>query len=634
MPQLTEISGRFRYSVERLDGGQNTKDSASRIGPFDSPDCLNVVFDLQGSVITRNGSKAYNTTIVGTCPVDEGVQYGNQQVIWANGRLMYTSSLTATTYNVCTSSSGRFTTGAVVARTVYQNVLFNSDGTNGPWKWTGGENFYKMGIDVPSAPTGASSGAGSIATGTYYYAVSNVNTQVVEGQIGSISVGVTTTGSATIGLTQVPVGSTIAGVNTRFVYRADNASGPFRKVGTISDNVTTTFSDTLANGAEGKLPVFDGSSPTPFTTIEASSERLFFDDSTNRSLLRWTNFTNPYISEAENFEPLNNGDGESILAVGAQDSVLTIFKNNRTWSILLQDSSDTSTWVKRELPINLGIVGPKALTRVDNGLAFVGRRNNRISGVHFLSGIQLIETNDGKLRSDTISKKIELDILNNFDSSHWNNIVLQSFNNRLYVGYTKTGDAVNKNIYWFDLNRIGVDQIPGSWAPWDGIHARCLFISNGNLHAGDSDATGIVRQLELTNIYNDSGSAINSYFWTKETGGEDDTSLDGYIKDLRELYLWYGNLGNYNMNVRYRVDGDTSLGTSYPVNLSVLGSTWGSMVYGVDPWGGSRSSLETRIVIGRAVGRKFQFRFDNQNTANQGFKVNRMEIGMNLRRRR
>ncbi len=88
------------------------------------------------------------------------------------------------------------------------------------------------------------------------------------------------------------------------------------------------------------------------------------------------------------------------------------------------------------------------------------------------------------------------------------------------------------------------------------------------------------------------------------------------------------------MNLRYRVDGDSSSGQAYAINLNPASQNWGSMVFGVDPWGGTRTDFETRVPVGRTIGRKFQFRFDNQNTLNQGFKVNRLEVGMNLRRRR
>ena len=154
---------------------------------------------------------------------------------------------------------------------------------------------------------------------------SYVNTQVVEGQIGSASVSVVLTNSSAVQVSGIPLGATSQGVNQRFLYRATAASGPFRKVATLADNTTTSVVDTLANGAEGIQPVLDGTAPTPFTTIESTRDRLFFDDASNRSLLRWTEYTNPYVSVAEDFEPVNNGDGESILAITFQDNLVLCF---------------------------------------------------------------------------------------------------------------------------------------------------------------------------------------------------------------------------------------------------------------------------------------------------------------------
>lgn len=633
MATLTDVGGRFRYSIERFDGGLNTKDSPSKIGPTESPDCLNVVFDDAGSVWTRDGTAKYNTTAVGTFTVDHGISYNTTQIIWANGKMYRSSGPTGTTFTAITSSSGKFVAGAKVAAQIYQSILFCSDGTNGPWKYSGGESFYNMGIDIPSAPTGASIGAGSLSTGTYYYGVSFVNTQVVEGEIGSSSAGIAITSSGTIRVNSIPVGSSLAGVNQRFIYRADNASGPFKKIAALNDNTTVTYDDTIPNGSEGKFPIEDGTKPTAFTTLELHKERLFFDDATNRSFLRYTNFLNPYISEAENFEPLNNGDGESILAIAGQDDFVNAWKSNKCFSLLIQDPSDDLTWIKKEVPANLGIIGPEAFDKIQNGIVFVGRQNNRLTGLHFINGLKVIDADDGKLRSLSISEKVEYDFLNLIEPTYWANITCKVFENRLFMSYTPTGGTVNNKIFWLDLNRVGSQGQPGSWAPWDGISAKCLYTHNGNLLCGDSTATGFVRTFNA-GAYSDSGVAINSYFWTKEIGGEEDGSLDGYIKDLREVYVWHAKLGNYNMNVRYRVDGDTGDGTPYTINLNGTGSTWGSMIWGVGPWGGTRTDFETRINIGRVIGRRFQIRFDNQNTVSQAFKVHRLELGMNLRRRR
>jgi hypothetical protein len=633
MAKISNLYGRTTFDVERFDGGLNTTDAPSKISPFESPDCLNVVFDTDGAIATRDGTAKWNTTSIGTCSIDHGISYNNDMIVWANGKMWKNSSTSGTTFTAITSSSGHFQTGATVAAVVYQNVLFCSDGVNGPWKYSGSENFYNMGIDIPSAPTGSSIGAGSVATGTYYYAVSFVNTQVVEGQLGSASVGVVLTNSSTVRLTSIPVGSTLAGVSSRFIYRGDNASGPFRKVGTISDNTTATFDDTTANGSEGRFSKIDGTKPKAFNTIELHQDRLFFDDFDDTTFIRYTNFQEPYIAEAENEEPMNQGDGFPVQAISAQDNFVTIFKKNKSFSIEVVDASDDLTWIKRELAGNIGIVGPKAVRKVRDGTIFVGMQNGRITGFHFLTGIRLIETSDGNLRSLLVSKKIEYSTQNALATDQLDNFCLELFDNRLYAAHTSTGQSVNDKLFWLDLNRVGTSEQPGSWSLWDGINAKCLFAHDGKLFAGDSGATGFVRKFN-SGSYSDSGSAINSYFWTKEFGGETDGSLDSYAKNLRDLYLWYSKLGSYYMNVRVRLDGDTSTGAVYPISLANTSSLWDTALWDVGTWSSNRTDFQSRIPINGLLGRRFQIRFDNQNTAGQGFKVHRLELEMLLRGRR
>lgn len=630
MPSIRNVGGKVRYSLERLDGGQNTKDSPSKIGAFETPECLNVVFDDAGSVATRDGTATFNTQAIGSFTVDGGVSYKNTMVVWANGG-MYRAS--GTTFVPVTAASGKFTAGQKVASKIYQNILFCSDGSNGPWKYTGGENFYKMGIDVPSAPTGTSNGAGSLSTGTYYYAVSYVNSQAVEGEVGSASVAVVLTNSSTVRLTDIPVGSALVGADKRRIYRAENQSGPFRRIGEIADNTTTTFDDTVANGAEGVESIEDATAPTPFKTIELHKERLFFDDSSNRSFLRYTDFTNPFVSQVENFEPIDQGDGEDILAVCSQDDFVTAWKENSNSSIETPDPSDDLTWIKRKSPSNLGIVGPLAFAKMQNGVIFVGRQNGRLTGLHVLSGLQVVETFDGRLRSQNISEKVEYDLLNLIEDTGWDDIALTVYKNRLYMAYPFEGSSNNSRILWLDLNRFVPPNQPGSWAPWDGLTIGQFFTHRGVLYGTSAAANGKVFQFDA-GAYSDSGSAINSYFWTKEIGGQEEGELDSYVKDLREIYVWHARLGDYNMSVRFRVDGDSGTGLAYNINLNPAGSVWGTMIWGVDPWGGQRTDFEVRIPIGRVTGKRFQIRFDNQNTANQGFKVHRLEVGMNLRRRR
>jgi hypothetical protein len=360
---------------------------------------------------------------------------------------------------------------------------------------------------------------------------------------------------------------------------------------------------------------------------------LFFDDSSDRSLLRWTDLGNPFVSAAENFEPLDNLDGEVILAVVAQDDFVNSFKANNNYSIETIDPADETQWIIRKSTSSLGIVGPRALTQVDNGIIFVGRRNNKITGLHFLTGIQVVESFQGRLRTENISEKVEFDFLTDMPSIYWSNMAMGTFENRLYMAYTELGDTSNKSILWFDLNALVPGEQPGSYSKWTGINSSVFATHNGLFYAGGSQPTGFVYQLN-SGSFSDSGVAINSYFWTKEIGGEDDGSLDSYIKDFRELYIWHSKPGDYFMTVRVRTDGSTGAGTASNIDLSGASGLWGALVWGSGLWGSSRTDFETRIPIGKLLGKRLQIRFDNQNTVGQSFKVHRVELGMNLRRRR
>lgn len=639
MPTIKQLGVRTRYSVEKFDGGYNSKEAPSRISPYESPDCLNVVFDDRGGVETRPGSRLINTSTIGSVKIDGGIQYNNSMIAWAGGTMYRATMVTnasggvsVATFVPISNSTGKFATGVAVASVVYQNVLFCSDGTNGPWKYTGPDAFAKQGITVASACTASGTSAGSVSTGTYYYKVSFVNSQLVEGQAGSMSAGVTIATTSTIGVTGIPTGGTYDGVLYRRVYRCSSTTGTFLRVGTITDNVTTTFADTVANGAEGVSAIVDGTAPTPYTTIEQGKERLWFDDSSNRTLLRWTDFENPYISQVENFEPLDNGDGYNILAVAIQDNFVAAFKAENNYTIYVEDPADETTWIKTRSPSNIGIVGPRAFAYIDNAIAFMGRQNGRLTGLHILSGKDISQTSDGRLRTDNISEKIEYDLLRNLPSDYWDDIAMGTFERRLYIAYTTDGDSFNRNMFWLDLNRLGSEGQPGSWSPWRGINASCFFKWNGHFYAGSSNTDGKIFELNQIGVYSDTGSAIDSYYWTKEVGGETEGQLDSYIKDFRRLSVWHAKLGNYNMNIKWRIDGDAGSGYGTTINLASITSLWGTLIWGSGVWGAGSTENEEAVPLGRLIGKRIQVRFDNQNTVNQGFKVYRLFVDMNLRR--
>lgn len=631
MPTIRSVGGKVQLEIERLDGGLNTKDSISTISPYESPDCKNVVFTDEGSVQTRSGT-TYVGAAINTSNIDGQASYNSSHIIWGGGRMFRYSS---STWTQVTTASGKFASGANVAATVFQGVLFMSDGTNGPYRYEGAESFYNMGIGIPASPQAASGTAGTSgpAAGTYYYKVAFVNTAVVTGEASSAVVGPTITTTATINVTSIPVGTGLYGVAARKIYRASTSAGTYRLVKTLSDNVTTSFTDTMALGAEGSAAVDDGTAPTPWTTVKTHKEVIFFDDSSNRSLLRFTNYQNPYISEAGNFFSVAKGMGESVTALGVQDDFLCAFYDkSMIWVYDLTDPSDETTWSRALSPANIGIVGPKALAEVPNGIVFVGKTNGRLTGIYLLSGLDVAETADTKLRTRNIAERIEPTILN-WPSSLWSKIAVTSFDGRLYFAIPDSSSSSKLDgILYFDILRLGDKGQPGSWAPWDGITVQNLLVHEGSLYGGSSNGDGRIIQFNSGAYQDATGSAINSYWWSKEYGGEG--QLQSWTKDARYVDLWYELTGAWPMYYRIRKDGEAGTGTAYSVDLTPGGAVWGTFVWGNANWGPAGTDRESRVPVGARTGKRFQHRFDNTNTAGRSFKVHRLQFTMNLRRER
>lgn len=629
MPTLKNVGGKVQIEIERLDGGLNTKDSPSKISPFESPECKNVEFTDRGSVQTRSGT-TFIGEAVNTSSVDGQASYNGSHLVWAGG-MMYHK--TAATWAAVTAASGQFASGANVASEVYQSILFCSDGTNGPYRYEGPTDFYEMGIDIPSAPTSLSDTAGDIAADTYYYKVAFVNSHVVTGEAGSASVGVTIGASATIKVENIPVATGLQGVESRKIYRATSSAGTYRLVKTLSDNVTTSFTDTVAVGDEGSAAVTDGTAPTVFSTIRQHKERLFFPDSEDKSLLRFTDYQNPFISQADNFFSVHKGTGETIKAIGVQDDfVCTFYDKKSIWIYDLTDPSDETSWTRVKSPANMGIVGPNALAETENGIVFVGKLNGKLSGIHILSGINVAETADDKLRTQNIAEKIEPTILA-WPDTLLSKIAVTSYGSRLYLAVPDSSTStILDGIMYFDILRLGDQGQPGSWAPWDGITVQNFLVHEGELYGGSSNGDGRIIQFNSGEYQDADGSAIDSYFWTKQFGGE--SAIESYQKDGRYVFLWYDLVGGWNMNYRYRKDGDAGQGTAIEIDLTPPSGVWGT-AYTWNPiniWGGGATDAETQHSISPILGRRFQHRFDNQNTAGQYFRVHALKMLMNLRR--
>lgn len=636
MVQFRTVRKKPEIEVERLDGGLNKKDGPSKIDLTESPDCLNVEFGDRGSVGTREGTSYFTSAAITTAPGDGCTVYDNTtMVVWYGGQMYRMSGNTGVQI---TAASGQFASGVKVAYEQFQDILFCSDGTNGPWRYEGGDtDFYNMGIDVPSACTGASdtSGGGDIAADTYYYAVSYINSHAVEGEVGSASVAVTLAASASVDVSGVPLGSSLAGVAKRNVYRATSDSGPWLFVKELADNVTSSFSDNVGVGSEGAESLADASSPKPFTTIRQHQGRLWMPDNDNKTLMRYTEYDNPFVSKAANFLLADKGDGSDIKAIGVQNNLVTAFKDRSIFLFNLPDPADDTTFETIKSPVNMGIVGARAFVEEDNGIIFMAKRNGHIIGIGYLSGIGIVDTQDQFLINKTLSKKIETDILA-YKLITWDDIAMMSHKNRIYISVPSSSTSTSiDGVLYFDVNRLIRDESddPGSWVPWNGVvgvHDWCVL--SGALYGVSSEEDGHILQFNNGTFTDADGSAIDSYWWSKEIGGE--PGIESWVKDWRHAVPWVELLGAYSMNLKTRLDGVTGSGDTYTIDLTTSGAIWDTDLWDVGLWGPTATRQEFVIPIGPTLGKRLQVRFDNQDTAGQGFKVHSFKLRMNLRRQR
>jgi hypothetical protein len=106
-----------------------------------------------------------------------------------------------------------------------------------------------------TAPTVATGAAGAVTAGTHYYAVTYV-TASVESAPGPLSTVYVADGAHVVSLTAIPTGP--GGTTKRGIYRTkanDNAPNPtLYFVAYVNDNVTTTYTDTAADGSITKFP--------------------------------------------------------------------------------------------------------------------------------------------------------------------------------------------------------------------------------------------------------------------------------------------------------------------------------------------------------------------------------------------
>lgn len=616
-----------------FDGGKNSKFDKHILADNESPDCANVIFE-NGDVATRLGTAKFNSTSVGTFAghglYTRNDRSGSQTMIaWFNGTAYYNSG---TTFVTIPSAQSIFTAGVRVGAAEQENYIYFGNGTT-PYKYNG--DFTRHGVPAPTTTATVVSAAAGTITGGYNYVVTYVNSALVEGDISPIS-STFTAASATLGVSAIPTAPVSFGVIRRNVYRNKLSGTTYFRVTQIADNSTTSITDNKTDAELGVEAPSDNGEPPNYSTIIYHQGRLFCNDTADPSAVWYSELNNPYIFKTTNFEFVGDDSGDRVKAFAIHDNGLIVYTDRSSYMIYME-SPDPTTWEVVKLRSPYGSRSPFGGFSYNNKQMFPAMQNNKLAGFAAISG-NAVDPEATLLTvsaagADTKSDRIEPDVFN-IQNAHVDRISSIVYKNVAYISVTYgDGNTTNNRIYRFDFSISNLSKKQeASWVPWTGLNAEQFTEYSGAIYYISSTATGHIYELNKASTYSDDGVAINSYFWTKEFSGI--AGDEKVTKDFRFTYLLYENAGDFDMDLNYRVNSEIGDGSVKRINLDPGGSLWGTMIWGRDNWGGGNTEGEMRIPLGQLRGERIQFRFSNQNTINQRFRIIGLQFEYNRKGRR
>lgn len=619
-------------SVNRImfDGGMNSKFARALLQDSESPECRNVRFE-DGGVETRGGTTKLTSSTLGsfvgdgiyTRHTDDGQE---TMVVFGGARMYYWAG---TTFATVPSATSVFTAGVRVGAAEQESYLFVNNGSTVAYKYNG--DFTRHGIYPPTDTPTVTSNATGLLTGAYQWKVTNVNTGLVESDVSTATASLTLASATARIVLQTFAAS--YGVAARKIYRTVVSGSVYKLVGTVSNNTATTFDDNVADASLGANAPSDQSVPPAYNRIVYLAGRLFCNDVNNPNYLWWSEIDNPYVFKATNF--IKVGDNTSDLIRGIE-----VFDNNilvncvKSQHMIYMPDTDSANWLSVRLQSPYGSKSPYGCFEFDAQVMVPVLENGIFAGFAPVSGRAIQPSTTfltvNSIQSLLASNPIEPDMLQ-IQNTYVGNISSIVFKNRAYISCTSgTAQTTNNRVWVFDFapDKEGT-RGRYAWSPDTGVEAAQFTIYANKLYFVTSTEPCYVNEYE-TSSYNDNGVAINSYFWTKEFTGDVARSIQSH-KDFRAIKLLVANAGNYNMLLNYRLNSEIDDGNSQQINLNPGGSLWGTMIWGQDNWGGGMDESDKKISLGGARGERIQFRFSNNNTADQKFEVKGLRFFFNER---
>jgi hypothetical protein len=354
------------------------------------------------------------------------------------------------------------------------------------------------------------------------------------------------------------------------------------------------------------------------------------NDAANPNYIWYSELGNPYTFGALSFRKVGDATSDLVKSISVYNDSILVGCSKSQWLIYMPDT-DPTNWKTVKVRAPYGTKSPFCLLDYNNKQLFGAVQNDKFVGFAAISGDSVEPTATlltvSSAGSDLKSDRIETDMFE-VQEAYLQNISGAVFKNKAWISVTYgSGSTTNNRIYQMDFSNSDISKHQTeSWAPFTGLNPAQFTVYDGDLYFISSTETGFVYKCEA-GVYSDDGAAIDSYFWTKEFSGfKQDVNKH---KDFRYANILVDLAGSYYMDVGYRVDSDAAVGTTQQVSLDPGGSLWGTMVWLTDSWGGGNDQGDKALDLGSTNGKRIQFKFSNQNTVNQRFKVHGLSFKYN-----
>lgn len=502
--------------------GINTLVSDQNLPPEFATRSENLRFTPIGSLKKRFSYSKYNGTSLGTDPIYFGTRfYFTDESSIASKKLVVAYS---TTLKSGTDSSGTFTniaTGLTAnlyfTSVIYKDHLYMCNGTDNCQRWSGSGNTKTMGLAVPgSGTTAADGGAGNLANGAYKYKIIFLYDAYQESNGQATETSITVSGGPkNVDLSSIPTGATDQGVTARRVYRTKAGGSTYFRVATISDNTTTTYTDSATDGSlDTTLTIpTDHFSPPAFKYIVVHKERIF-GVKKNSSDLYFSKIENG-VSLPDAFDTTDDvisiapDDGDIIQAIEeGPDGIFTIFKRNSVRKLFV-GTAPPEEWEVSAIFDPHGVVSPYSVARSPQGIIYFSRTGLDKRSIRVFNG----------QNSQDISERIQ-PTLENISRTLIENIVGNYHDEKYRMAYAdRTTGATENNrvlIYDFERDAYSIDlKDVNAFIPWDGAGDQ------GQLYSGDSgDGLIYLEDTETSDLFVELLSQISGGTFTQtESGG-------------------------------------------------------------------------------------------------------------------